>query len=731
MHYFYRGLLVIILGFFGLFGHVQAQDGSFFYYDFSEYPGTLISELVIYEMEGEYACDEPAFSGWICQKVKYGHLTGFEFVIRYNLPDATPADHVIWTAGTVVDTVSRNVAGVAALQDEMAKQNVRSYDISMTKVGSLNGIDWGSDEVVYALPNISAILAALTQYVRTEYTGGQKNTLIAYDVTSTLAAYALAFHSLESDIDQLILLGGPAGVNYYRELSEPSFSAYLDPDEEVEGELVRKLVMLQNNWDDVNFCETNTFYIGFFSECCSLDNPTICADRKILDIASIFTQSDAKWTVVDTNYSLKLHSIVGGDSTPWFQNSSAYWLDQVTASVETREVIAGIDHNLYSSYDTRKRILELLGLNTDDLPTDDGVSTSPGLNDTVPPTPPTSITLVDNTSSFGNLLPGSVTVRPSGAIDDIMVLRYEIYRDDEYVGLATAGIPFNDYSVAPNTTYEYTAKAVDAAGNVSTLSVSFPITTASAAPSFPFTPPSPVVNDIPFIQTVDAYQLKSDTAFDKYAFDVLTCIDSQDGDIKASLVVDASSIPAAPVIGGQYLIKLDCTDSDGNVAYQETATVVIVSADTATTDPADPSTPVDPADPTTPPPAPVPVEPNVPGTNPGGLVPCGDEGQPNCQFCHFISLIDNVTQWLVKIMTLIATIAFVWAGVRMATSVGDAAAKQDAKKLIIKVATGLVIVLAAWIFIDFLLQVLIGSGFSGPWNLISCVGQPVVSPSTP
>src|SRR6056297_744604 len=78
-----------------------------------------------------------------------------------------------------------------------------------------------------------------------------------------------------------------------------------------------------------------------------------------------------------------------------------------------------------------------------------------------------------------------------------------------------------------------------------------------------------------------------------------------------------------------------------------------------------------------------------------GLVPCGRTGQADCQTCHVVQLVSNVNAWLVGILAIVASIMFVIAGFRLVTSNGNPSVLQDAKSMIINVAIGFVIVLAA------------------------------------
>jgi len=110
-----------------------------------------------------------------------------------------------------------------------------------------------------------------------------------------------------------------------------------------------------------------------------------------------------------------------------------------------------------------------------------------------------------------------------------------------------------------------------------------------------------------------------------------------------------------------------------------------------------------------------------------GLVPCGRVGQDDCQTCHVVQLVSGVNAWLVGILAIVATIMFVIAGFRLVTSNGNPSVLQDAKSMIINVAIGFVIVLAAWLLLDLFMKSLLSDSEQGlgPWNQIACVDQPV------
>lgn len=107
-----------------------------------------------------------------------------------------------------------------------------------------------------------------------------------------------------------------------------------------------------------------------------------------------------------------------------------------------------------------------------------------------------------------------------------------------------------------------------------------------------------------------------------------------------------------------------------------------------------------------------------------GLVPCGGEGQKQCQTCHTIILMDNVLDWLIVVLSIVASIIIVYAGVRLVISLGDTSAKEIAKRHISNVIIGYVLLLASWLLVDTVTKFLLSDQNYGTWNQIQCVEQP-------
>ncbi|UJF34425.1 carbohydrate binding domain-containing protein [Paenibacillus hexagrammi] len=91
-------------------------------------------------------------------------------------------------------------------------------------------------------------------------------------------------------------------------------------------------------------------------------------------------------------------------------------------------------------------------------------------NDTQPPSTPTGVAAQAPSA-------GSVQVSWTASTDNVGVTGYEVYRDGTKVATTAATSYTDSTGVQPNTTYSYTVKALDAAGNASALSAAALVTT--------------------------------------------------------------------------------------------------------------------------------------------------------------------------------------------------------------------------------------------------------------
>lgn len=92
--------------------------------------------------------------------------------------------------------------------------------------------------------------------------------------------------------------------------------------------------------------------------------------------------------------------------------------------------------------------------------------------DTTPPTAPTNLSVASTTST-------TVSLTWTASTDNVGVTGYQIFRNGTQVGTSTS-TSFQDTGLTPSTTYTYTVKAFDAAGNVSAASNSVQVTTTQS-----------------------------------------------------------------------------------------------------------------------------------------------------------------------------------------------------------------------------------------------------------
>ena len=101
-----------------------------------------------------------------------------------------------------------------------------------------------------------------------------------------------------------------------------------------------------------------------------------------------------------------------------------------------------------------------------------------------------------------------------------------------------------------------------------------------------------------------------------------------------------------------------------------------------------------------------------------GLVPCGNDvvnGSTTdmCTYADLITLVTNVINFLIfKIAAPLAAIMFVYAGFLYITNGGNESKIKQAHGYFLAVFWGLVVALAAWLIINFVLQFLVKGTFN-------------------
>ena len=166
------------------------------------------------------------------------------------------------------------------------------------------------------------------------------------------------------------------------------------------------------------------------------------------------------------------------------------------------------------------------------------VSVAAQTGDTTPPSAPTNLT-----ASAAS--PTQVDLSWTASSDNVAVTGYRIYRGTTEIGTSTT-TTFSDKTVQPSTTYSYTVKAYDAAGNLSPASNSASVTT-----------PSEQQETLTFTPSDDAY-VQQDLASSN--FGAATSIDVDTSPVKNLLLkFGVSGVGSRQIVSAK--LRVYCVDA--------------------------------------------------------------------------------------------------------------------------------------------------------------------------
>lgn len=106
-----------------------------------------------------------------------------------------------------------------------------------------------------------------------------------------------------------------------------------------------------------------------------------------------------------------------------------------------------------------------------------------------------------------------------------------------------------------------------------------------------------------------------------------------------------------------------------------------------------------------------------------GLVNCSG---PDCDFCSAMNMANNIINWLIGILAVVAVLVFVVAGFRLVTSAGNPEAMSFFKARLLYIVIGFTLVLTAWLIVDAMLRGLTEQGgleFWGRFDVEQCSSQ--------
>ena len=197
----------------------------------------------------------------------------------------------------------------------------------------------------------------------------------------------------------------------------------------------------------------------------------------------------------------------------------------------------------------------------------DNVSVTPNNVDTTPPTPPTGL-------AVSNVTPTTATFTWGAATDDTSVVRYEINRGGNVLKVVDGKtLSATVDTLTPNTAYDISVGAFDAAGNASQQSNVVDFTTP---PSNDHTPPSAPGNLRSTGVTADSAALAWNASTDDGG--VIAGYDVYQGATKVASTNSTSTTVTDLSPSTKYTFTVTARDPDGNVSAASNALSVTTSA---------------------------------------------------------------------------------------------------------------------------------------------------------
>ncbi len=101
-----------------------------------------------------------------------------------------------------------------------------------------------------------------------------------------------------------------------------------------------------------------------------------------------------------------------------------------------------------------------------------------------------------------------------------------------------------------------------------------------------------------------------------------------------------------------------------------------------------------------------------------GLVPCGGEGQPECEICHLFVLLQNVINFILwQVLPYLIPLMIIAAGVVMIVAYVDLNKGPEwikrSREILKNIAIGIVLVYASWIIVNVFFQIIGVIGWQG------------------
>ncbi len=197
-----------------------------------------------------------------------------------------------------------------------------------------------------------------------------------------------------------------------------------------------------------------------------------------------------------------------------------------------------------------------------------GKSTSTGGGDAIAPSAPTNLAGVPTSTQ--------VALTWTASTDNVGVAGYRVYRNGTQVGTPT-GLSYTDTGLTASTLYQYTVKAIDAAGNLSATSNTATVTTLAGSDT---TPPSAPTN-LAGTPTATQVSLTWNASTDNVG--VVGYRVYRAGQLIGSPTVTSFVDSSVGSAGTTWEYEVTAVDAAGNVSsFSNTATITVPSGSDTT-----------------------------------------------------------------------------------------------------------------------------------------------------
>jgi hypothetical protein len=116
------------------------------------------------------------------------------------------------------------------------------------------------------------------------------------------------------------------------------------------------------------------------------------------------------------------------------------------------------------------------------------------------------------------------------------------------------------------------------------------------------------------------------------------------------------------------------------------------------------------------------IVPTVFAEEPTGLAQLAGCSGPDCSLCNVADMANGIIKWLIGILFMVFALLLAIAGVRLVTSGGNHHALDEAKSSFTNAIIGFIIILSAWLIVDTIMRVLVGTD-ANPGSIVETVGS--------